>query len=152
MKIIDDVIDAIENFDPEITPVYDKKEKQIYYFNEEDFDCFDDTDAALKDLPDWEKDSYKLYQEFQYDFEGKRFIVLPSQEDLNEKRVIFDYCCQLEDNQLGDYLLDSFNGRHAFREFKNALYQNHLLEDYEKYKYQAEKKLATNWCKKHHLI
>ncbi|KAB1973289.1 hypothetical protein ERD32_11945 [Lactobacillus crispatus] len=79
-------------------------------------------------------------------------MALPSKEDLNENRLIFDYCCQLENNQLGNLLLDSFNGRHAFRKFKNTLYQNHLLEDYEKYKYQAEKKLATNWCKEHNLI
>ena len=145
-------IDAIENFNPEIFPVYDKKQKQVYYFNKEDFNYLDDTDATLKNLPDWEKDLYKLYQEFQNDFEGKRFIALQSKEDLNENRLIFDYCCQLENNQLGNLLLDSFNGRHAFRKFKNTLYQNHLLEDYEKYKYQAEKKLATNWCKEHNLI
>ncbi|MCH4004917.1 hypothetical protein [Lactobacillus crispatus] len=68
MTIIDDVIDAIENFNPEIFPVYDKKQKQVYYFNKEDFNYLDDTDATLKNLPDWEKDSYKLYQEFQNDF------------------------------------------------------------------------------------
>lgn len=54
-------IDAIENFNPEIFPVYDKKQKQVYYFNKEDFNYLDDTDATLKNLPNWEKDSYKLY-------------------------------------------------------------------------------------------
>ncbi len=54
-------IDAIENFNPEIFPVYDKKQKQVYYFNKKDFNYLDDTDATLKNLPNWEKDSYKLY-------------------------------------------------------------------------------------------
>lgn len=55
------IINYIKLMQLKIFPVYDKKQKQVYYFNKEDFNYLDDTDATLKNLPNWEKDSYKLY-------------------------------------------------------------------------------------------
>lgn len=145
---IDDIIEQLDFFDPDICSYYDRKQCTIISINTGDVEYVSFTDS---DLPDWEKQNYKIYQEIQNDIQQKRFVPLPDEFDLHEEKIIQDYCLQLTNHEQTNRLLCAFNGHKAFRKFKNQLYREKLEADYYQYKYQQMKAIAINWCKENKI-
>ena len=57
---IDDIIEQLDFFDPDICSYYDRKQCTIISINTGDVEYASFTDS---DLPDWEEQNYKIYSQ-----------------------------------------------------------------------------------------
>ncbi|SCZ08534.1 UPF0158 family protein [Alkaliphilus peptidifermentans] len=78
--------------------------------------------------------------------EGDYFILLPSQFDINEYCIMEEFCLEIENDNIRDGMYNSIKGGGAFRRFKDKIRRYGLEEKWYKYRDEAIKKIAIEWC------
>jgi len=129
-----DVLDALEFTSSDINYFFEKKTEKIYMISEFADNLEDNLEAQqrLDENPD-------------------DFIALPNEYEINEYQIIKSFCCTLEDEKVCDALLHRIQGRGAFRNFKDALYEFELRELWHTYHHGRLKEIAYDWCQTNEL-
>src|SRR5690554_6126070 len=102
----------------------------------------------VKDLPEWEQETLKLAIEI--DDDSDKYISFPSKYDINEYRIMRDFCYTLSDN-LADLFLEAISGKGAFRQFKNLINYYHLYEKWDDFKIQRLYIIAKEFCEDNNI-
>ena len=91
---------------------------------------------------DWEKEQIAMAKEvlFSGDWEA-----MPDPHEINDYKIMRDYCFSVENERIQDELLDAIRGRGAFRRFRDLVNHYNLLDDWYSFKYEAYKYVATGW-------
>lgn len=74
------------------------------------------------------------------------YISLPSQFDIHEYSIMEKFCLSINDDNLQDIMYSSIKGNGAFRRFKDNIHRYHIAEDWYKYRDEAIKQIAIEWC------
>ena len=103
----------------------------------------------LEDLDDWERDLVGIAREIIA--ETGQYISLPSKFDIDEYSINEIFCMSLDNQKISDILYDLISGSGAFRRFKDAIYKYGVEDEWYKYRDNAIKEIAIEWCREHKI-
>ena len=78
-------------------------------------------------------------------------IILPTQYEINEYRIMEDFIETIENNEIKDNLLGLMQGKGAFRRFKDYSFDVNIIQDWYKFKEERYKQIAIEWCEQNDL-
>jgi hypothetical protein len=108
----------------------------------------EDDEAALSDLPDWQKGEVEIARAIVAD-SGKRFVDAPDKFDFHEYRQMERFIGTVEDAEAAEQLWRAIKGKGAFRYFKDTASRLGLLEAWYQYRDNAMKKYVVEWADAH---
>jgi hypothetical protein len=141
---LDDIIQGLEAQSDESQSFLDKRTGQVVFITDEEIIAAEDQES-LEDYPDWQQESIKIDAEILQ--EKGDYIELPSKFDINEYRVMEDFCLSLDDIEIREHFCDLIRGSGAFRRFKNEIYRHGISDNWFKYRNEAIKQIAVEWCR-----
>ena len=103
----------------------------------------------LEDVPDWERDLVAIAREILAD--AGDYIPLPTKYDIDEYSIMENFCTSLDKQEIGDILYDLISGSGAFRRFKDAVYKYGVEDEWYKYRDNAIKEIAIEWCRENNI-
>lgn len=106
-------------------------------------------DADLSEYLNWEQEAIREAVSVLENWED--YVELPDKEEVNDYRIMKNFCYSQEDEKLRNKLFYAINGRGAFRRFKDLMIQYGLEEDGAAYKYEALCEIAREWCEFHEI-
>lgn len=94
--------------------------------------------------PEWSRDSIKLAQRvLQFPDEYVPF----SKWDVEETfRVMETFCCDIDDIDIRQDMLNLLGGRGTFRRFRDAVYRHHLGEQWYRFEKAQQRQYVRDWC------
>ncbi|HEY3308961.1 MAG TPA: UPF0158 family protein [Desulfuromonadaceae bacterium] len=104
----------------------------------EDGDSFDDR-------PGWEQEAIRQTAEVLADEIGD-YVSLPSRYDIHEYSIMECFCHSVENPKIANDLFRSITGKMAFRRFKDAIRRHGIENDWYRFKDEAYKEIAREWC------
>ena len=79
---------------------------------------------------------------------GTRYYRLPEQYDIRDGRIVEAFIQNLPAGEAKDKLRNAFRGRGAFRRFRDAIYEFGIEQDWYKFRDEAYRQIARDWCEK----
>jgi hypothetical protein len=104
-----------------------------------------DDDQELIDTYDVTEQEIALAREI-LDNNGP-WLPLPSQSDIDEYRIMEQFCLNQNDPIMRYRLLAAINGKGAFKRFKDTAERTGVLEQWYEYREKEIKEIARQWCK-----
>ena len=141
---LNEIIEGLEFQSDEKHSFLDKKSGEIVLISDYEMNAAED-DEPIEDFPDWEQDLVKIAKEI-IDETGD-YIGLPSKFDIDEYSIMEQFCLSLNDSEMSDTLYGLIKGGGAFRSFKDAIQEYDIADDWYKYRSNALKEIAIEWCK-----
>jgi len=106
-------------------------------------------DESSEELPEWQREAMKVAKDI---LENRgNYVELPSKEEINEYRIMEDFCRSVEDRGISEKLSDAIKGRGAFRRFKDNIVRLGIEDRWYKYKNEALKRMAIEWCEENNI-
>jgi len=103
-----------------------------------------DLDELLVDCPQWQEDEYMTAREFLD--HPDHFVGLPDRFDVDEYRIMADFCLSVADGKTAKTLLNAIQGKGAFRRFKNAIHRFGIQQQWYDYRRAEYLQFAKEWC------
>jgi len=145
---IEDIIDGLECQSDESHSFLDKRTGEVVSISDEEMQAAED-DEPIEDFPDWQQDLVRIAKEI-IDETGN-YIALPIKFDINEYRIMERFCLSIEDAEMSDTFYGLIKGRGAFGRFKNAISEYDIADDWYKYRDNALKEVAIEWCQENDI-
>lgn len=145
---IEDIIDGLECQSDESHSFLDKRTGEVVSISDEEMQAAED-DEPIEDFPDWQQDLVRIAKEI-IDETGN-YIALPIKFDINEYRIMERFCLSIEDAEMSDTFYGLIKGRGAFGRFKNAIHEYDIADDWYKYRNDALKEVAIEWCQENDI-
>ena len=108
-----------------------------------------EAEGSFENRAEWEQDAIRLAAEL-IDNEDD-FIPLPSQYDIHEYSIMEEFCYTQEKPEIKIELLRAISGKGAFRRFREAICHYAIEKTWYKFKTEAYRIIARNWCEEHGL-
>ena len=140
---LSDIIEVIEIQTDEASSFLNKKTGEVVTFNREDFEAAENQDD-LDEYPEWQRESIKTAQEI-LDHE-EDFIGLPAKYDVDEYQIMEKFILSVKDRGISDSLYSAIKDKGAFRRFKDGIIRFDIEDDWYKYREEAIKQVAIDWC------
>jgi hypothetical protein len=106
-------------------------------------------EESSEELPEWQREAKKVAKDI---LENRgNYVELPSKVEINEYRIMEDFCHSLEDREISEKLSDAIKGRGAFRRFKDNMVRMGIEDRWYKYKNETLKRMALEWCEENHI-
>ena len=86
-----------------------------------------------------------------FDPETEDVIALPSQWDINDRQIMFDFVDQLQDDKQIDLLLARLHGRKSYRWFKDGVIELGIQDAWYAFQAAAYRQIALNWARENDL-
>ena len=141
---LSDIIDGLESQSDESASFLDTKTGEVVLMTDYAMRAAED-DEPIEDVPDWERELVEIAREILT--ETGRYIQLPTKYDIDEYSIIENFCMSLDKKEIGDILYDLISGSGAFRRFKDAVYKYGVEDEWHKYRDNAIKEIAIEWCR-----
>ena len=106
-------------------------------------------DEPIEDFPDWQQDLVRIAKEIIE--ETGYYIDLPTKFDIDDYSIMEKFCLSLNDSEMSDTLYGLIEGRGAFRRFKDAIQEYGIVDDWYKYRNDALKQIAVEWCRENRI-
>lgn len=100
-------------------------------------------------IPEWEKEIIPIAKDIQINPEN--YIRFPDQFDVHEYSIMESFSLSLSDEEIRNTIYYSLKGSGAFRRFKENIHRLGITEEWYKYKDEAFKEIAIEWCKDNKL-
>ena len=140
---MDDIIEGLEFQSDERHSFLDKRTGEVVSISDEEMQAAED-DEPIEDFPDWEQDLVRIAKEI-IDETGN-YIDLPTKFDIHEYSIMEKFCLSLNDDEMCNTLYSLIKGSGAFGRFKNAIHEYDIADDWYKYRNDALKEIAVEWC------
>jgi hypothetical protein len=101
-------------------------------------------EKSIDDLQDWQIENLEIANEIVENFE--EYKELPSKYEIDEYKMIKDFCLTVKDEKIQNILLITIEGKGAFRRFKDAAIELNIDMDWYSYRDRRYKDLAIAWC------
>ena len=142
-----DLIDGLDLQDSESMSYVNSRTGQIVTLSEEDMRYSDD-DYPLDDMPEWMQDTASLVKDV---LESGDYLELPSQWDIDEYRIMEDFCQTQTSGDTQRKLLMAIEGKGAFRRFKDRAFDFGVIDQWYRYKERRLGEVAIEWCEEHDI-
>ena len=140
---LDDVIEQIEFASDSNKSFFNKKTGKIHLIPDE-VERYSDQDMDDGFIPEWEKELIPIAKDIQNNPDN--YIQFPNQYDIHEYSIMEKFCLSLNNEELREIMYSSIKGSSAFQKFKNNIHQYGIADDWYKYKDEAFKEIAIEWC------
>jgi hypothetical protein len=145
---LSDIIDGLESQSDESSSFLDKKTGEVILMTDYAMRAAEENEP-LEDVPDWERELVATAREILA--ETGQYIQLPTKYDLDEYSIMESFCTSLDKKEIGDILYDLISGSGAFRRFKDAVYKYGVEDEWYKYRDNAIKEFAIEWCRENDI-
>ncbi|GBD86964.1 hypothetical protein BMS3Abin03_00889 [bacterium BMS3Abin03] len=146
---LEDVIEQIEFASESSKSFLNLNTGEIHVIPEE-VEIYAEEDIEDEDfIPDWEKEIIPVAKDIQKNPDN--YIRFPDQYDIHEYSIMESFSLSLSDEKLRDILYYSLKGSGAFRRFKENINRLGITEEWYKYKDEALRKIAVEWCQDNNL-
>jgi hypothetical protein len=145
---LSDIIEGLESQSDESSSFLDKRNGEVVLMTDYAMRAAEENEP-FEDVPDWEKELVSIAKEILADTGD--YIQLPTKYDIDEYSIMENFCMSLERKEIGDILYDLISGSGAFRRFKDAAYKYGVEDEWYKYRDNAMKELAIEWCRQNDI-
>jgi len=104
----------------------------------------DEAETASDRFFDVEEDQIELAKDIMDNSDD--YVELPSEYDIHEYEIMENFCLSIKDEKVGKLLLIAIKGAGAFRRFKDMISELEVEDDWYKFRDEAYKELAMEWC------
>lgn len=94
---------------------------------------------------------YEDLSEDEIDELFEKSIILPTQYEINEYQMMFDFIDTINNLEAKDNLHRLIQGKGAFRRFKDYCFEINIIQDWYDYKEQRYKEIAIKWCEQNEI-
>ncbi len=140
---LDDIIEGLEFQSDESSSFLDKTTGKVVLISDYEMRAAEDDDP-IEDFPDWEQDLVRIAKEI-VDETGN-YIALPTKFDIHEYSIMEKFCLSLNDSEMCETFYNLIKSSGAFRRFKDAIHYYDIADDWYKYRNDALKEIAIEWC------
>lgn len=140
---LDDIIEGLEFQSDESSSFLNKKTGEVVLISDEEMQAAED-DEPIEDFPQWQQDPVRIAKEIVA--ETGDYIELPSKFDIHEYSIMEKFCLSLDDPEMYENFCDLITGSGAFRRFKDAIHEYDIADDWYKYRDNALRETAIEWC------
>lgn len=138
-----ELIDEMQCQMDEWTTYFNKKTGEFVSISDEEFRIAEE-DEENSSLYDVDEDRIQIAVEI---LEGSDdYIELPSKYEIDEYDIMENFCLAVTNEKNKNYLLNAIRGSGAFRRFKNLIRELGLEDDWYRFKDEAYKEIAIEWC------
>ena len=140
---LNDIIEGLDFQSDERRSFLDKRTAEVVSISDEEKQAAEE-DELIEDFPDWQQDLVRIAKEI-VDETGN-YIELPAKFDIDKYSIMERFCLSIDDSEMSEVPYSAINGRGAFRRFKDAIHQYDIADDWYKYRDDALKEIAIEWC------
>jgi len=144
---LSEIIGALELQIDESLSFLDKDTGEVVTFTDEELQAAE-KDDPLDDYPEWEQESIRRAQKLIYEDDAPG---LPTKWDIHEYQIMEEFCYSIKDENISDSLCYTIRGSGAFRRFKDGIHRFSVQDDWYRYRYEAFKKIAIEWCEENEI-
>jgi hypothetical protein len=144
---LSDIIEGLESQTDESCTFLNKQTGKVVLITDEETRAAED-DEPIEDFPEWQQPLIKIAKEIE---KTDNYIPLPTKFDIDEYRIMEDFCLSINDANMCDIFCRLIKGGGAFRRFKDALYEYGISDDWHKYRADALKQIAIDWCQENNI-
>jgi Uncharacterised protein family (UPF0158) len=101
-------------------------------------------EEPIEELEDWEQTEYTSALDILNN--PDQYLELPDKYEINEYRMMENFCYFLEDEHAKELLSSAIRGRGAFRRFKDQAIALRIIEDWYSFRDESYKDFAIKWC------
>lgn len=94
---------------------------------------------------------YEELTEDEIDELFEKSIILPTQYEINEYKMMEDFIETIDNSEISNNLQRLIQGKGAFRRFKDYCFDENIIQDWYKYRDERYKEIAIEWCKENEL-
>ncbi len=139
------IVDALERVDDESCVYLNLDTGEMEYFTEEILSAAEELE---EDPPDEGQSSNwfgEAVREAREVVDSDRWVTLPSKYELNDYRVMRNFCLEVEDEGFRDELLNAISGRGAFRWFRDLVRRRGVEKEWFGFREAARGRIALEW-------
>ncbi len=81
----------------------------------------------------------------------ENYVALPDSNEIHEYEIMRIFCESLEDGRLREIMCRDIKGRGVFRRFKDNIDYFGITDDWYRFKDEALREIAINWCEQHRI-
>lgn len=144
---LEEVIEALEIKTRESNYFYYKKTGEIFYITDDELREAED-EPNIDNFPEWQQDNIRTAVDI---LSTSDYIKLPNEQDIDDYRIMKDFCNSIEDEKQNNVLCDAISGSRPFRRFKEKIYQFDLADDWYDYQDKIYKEIAIEWCRENNI-
>lgn len=144
---LSDLVDAMETFGPEKRHYLNLQTGAVHAATEEDFRAAEG-DIPLEKYPEWQRPKIAVAREI---LETKHYVSLLERFEINEYRMMEDFCSTISEQQLRDAMTYAIQGTGAFRRFKDRLHHYGIADRWYEYREARYFELAQQWCEENEI-
>lgn len=145
---LSDIIEGLEFQSDESSSFLNKSTGEVVLMTDYAMRAAEENEP-LEDVPDWERELVATAREILA--ETGQYLQLPTKYDLDEYSIMESFCTSLDRKEIGDILYDLISGSGAFRRFKDAVYKYGVEDEWYKYRDNAIKEFAIEWCRQNNI-
>lgn len=147
-----DVIENLEMTDDNFRAYYSKKTGKILVASIEDLNIAEESEEGddFNEYPEWQRESINEAIDIIENWED--YIALPDRFEINEYRIMEDFCLSIRNERIQDDIYHSIKGKGAFRRFKDKIYHYGLDKEWYSYRDNALREIAIAWCEENGII
>jgi hypothetical protein len=112
----------------------------------------DDVSAADEEddeyVPEWQRDVLPKIREA---LRSDEWLSLPSKFELDEYRIMEDFCGTISNGILRGDLLDTIGGPGTFGRFKSMVHRHNLQDRWYPFRENAFREIAVQWLRAHDI-
>jgi len=142
--MLENIIEGLEFQTSEMRSFLNLRSGEVITITDEELRAAED-EEPMEQFPEWQQDNIRIAQEI---LEEEYYIPLPSQFEINEYSIMEEFCLDIEDDNLRETMYRSIKGSGAFRRFKNSIRRFAIEEKWYKYRDEAIKGIAIEWCER----
>ena len=138
---LDDIIEALE-FSDALHSYLNRATGKVLSFTEETLSAADHEEKPLLEHPEWMQEPILEARRMR---ESNDWIAIPGKFDLDEYRIMQNFCYSVEDEEIARELIYAIDGSGAFRRFKNAIHRYGIADQWYQFRQRAFERFATDW-------
>jgi len=145
---LEDIIDELDVQMDDYYSYLNTETGEIVNFSTEELGIAEESEEGddFSNYPDWQREIIKEALDVINNLNKNKYIKLPDRWDINEYRIMEDFCSLVEDEMMSNVLFSAIRGSGAFRRFKDIINIYNLKDSWYQFRYEALKKIAIQWC------
>ncbi|WP_147532281.1 UPF0158 family protein [Bacillus marasmi] len=149
MKVkLEDIIEGIEMQSEENRAYLNLKTGGVVYVSLDELSMAEE-EEDFETLPEWQQNELKLAIDIVENFED--YVSLRACIEINEYRMMENFCFSLKDNNKSEILLHSIKGKGAFRRFKDNAIRLGIVSKWYDYRNNCYKEIAREFCESNNI-
>lgn len=156
MKLVDvnEIVEIISMQSDESSAFVNTETGEIIAFDFDELAIVDDleVDDDFSEYPEWQRKLLKIAVDVIFYNSNSKYILLPSKWDVNEYRIMEDFCGSVSNDKVSEKLFSAIRGTGAFRRFKDEVIYHGVDKDWYKFRDETYLKIAVEWCTRNDVI